>query len=193
VIGNRPSTSVVKRPHGRPSACAAPAQALLALALLAFVLLVGACAEDRPERAAVLGATARFADRGRTAIEVVVFDIPPGTRIEEVALEGPRGERLATSDFRSLSRESGAGLVVRPGIGIGVTGGSSSGVNPSLSLGSQVTGDPGDPGRRSREVSALLVLPDPEGYREAAGGWRLTVRYLDVVGATRQLAIPAPR
>jgi len=118
--------------------------------------------------------------------------MPPVTAIEEILVLGPDGERLAAPDLVHSTSETGPGFVARPGIGVAVTGGSSSGVTPSVSLGYGVTRKDG-PSRRSRRVSATIALPDPAAYRANPAAWRAEVHHTDVTGERRVLTLPTPR
>lgn len=163
---------------------------LLALALAAPLL--GACADDRPEPPKVLQVAARLPGPAHEAIEVVVYDIPPGTQVEQVWLVGPNGERLSGAAVASSRSESGPGLVTGPSIGVGVTGGSSSGINPSVGIGWGVFG--GGPSRQSRQVTYLIALPPDLDYEDHPRAWRIEVHYRDVTGTeqVRRIAGPYP-
>ena len=69
-----------------------------------------------------------------------------------------------------------------------MTGGSSSGVKPALSLGLG-TGIR-DETRTSRRMLARVPLADPAAFREHPERWRVEVTYLDVTGARRTLVLP---
>ena len=159
---------------------------------LCCALVLAACAGDKPQSPRQVRAVAGFTGPEATKILVEVYEIPPGTAIERILLLGPGGERLAAPELRRSSSETGPGLLARPSIGVAVTGGSSSGVTPSLSLGYGVTRASG-PDRKTRQVSATIALPDPAAYRAEAGSWRVEVHYLDVTGDARVLTLPAPR
>lgn len=156
-----------------------------------FGLVLAACAAGGPEQPRVLKAQAAVAGQEAAVVEVRVTEIPAGVVIERILLIGPGEQRLEADKLARSTRESGPGLVSRPGIGVAVTGGSSSGVNPSVSLGWQVTG--GGPARHSRQVIARIPLPNPAAYRATAIGWRVEVHYDDVTGRRQVLTLPAPR
>lgn len=153
-------------------------------------LFLAACAGDRAEAPRALEAEARLAGPGATAIEVRVPDIPAGTRVERVLLLGPDGQRVEAPELSRSSRASGGRTLSRPSIGFGVTGGSASRINPSLSLGWSLTGD--GPARRSQEVRALIALPDAAAFRTAPEAWRIEVHYADVTGLVQIISLPAP-
>ena len=159
---------------------------------LCGLLALAACAGGEPESPRQVRAAAGFTEPEASEVLVEVYEIPPGASIERILLLGPGGERLAASELRRSSSEIGPGLLARPGIGVAVTGGSSSGVTPSLSLGYSVTRQSG-PSRKTRQVTARIVLPDPAAYRAAAGSWRVEIHYVDVTGDARVLTLPAPR
>lgn len=160
-----------------------------------FVLLaslfLAACARETMGPPRTPKAEARLTGPEATAIEVRVLDMTAGTTVDQVLLIGPSGQRIAAPRLTHSSRESGAVVPSRPSIGFGVTGGSASPVNPSISLGWSLTGD--GPACRSREVKALIVPPDPAAYRAAPEAWRIEVRYSDITGQTNVLSLPAPR
>jgi hypothetical protein len=159
------------------------------IAILGLVL--AACADGRPEQPRLLKAEATVSGHEGAAVDVRVTEIPPGTVIDRILVIGPGGERLEAAEFDRATSETGPGLVSRPTVGIAVTGGSSSGVNPSVGLGWQVTG--GGRERRSKQVTAVVPLPDPAAYRATAAQWRVEVHYSDVTGRPRVLTLPAPR
>lgn len=159
--------------------------------LIALALLPAACGGPPHSRPPVMRAAAAFADAEGTAIEVRLVDVPPGTVIEEIALVGPEGPvRVAGETVRS-SRETGSSALVQPTFGLAVTGGSKSGINPSVSIGGQVTG--GGPGRRQREIAAAIPIGDLPDYGDPPGVWRLEIRYLDSSATARTLTLAAPR
>ena len=55
-------------------------------AILSLALLLAACAREEPLRPRVVKAAVAFSGPEATAIEVRVFEIPPGTVIERVLL-----------------------------------------------------------------------------------------------------------
>lgn len=160
--------------------------------ILACALALAACAGDRPETPRQVRAVAGFTGPEATEVLVEVYEIPTGTVIERILLLGPGGERLAAPALRRSSSETGPSLRTQPSIGLAVTGGSASGVTPSLSLGYGATRQ-GGPSRKTRQVAATVALPDPAAYRAKAEAWRVEVHYLDVTGAARVLTLPAPR
>ncbi len=132
--------------------------------------------------------SARAAVPPSDAVQVVIAEVPPGRRIERIALIDPHGARYpADAPVPVTGIEGGGG--VRPRVGIGVTGGSSSGINPSVSLGWNVFG--GEAERTSRRVEARVPLPDPADYRNSAAAWRIEVVVIEVDGARRTLNFPA--
>lgn len=171
----------------------APLPRRLAGVLFALVLpalLLGGCAEDRPEPPKILQVAARLPGPAHEAIEVTVYDIPPGTQVEQVWLTGPAGERLSGSAVASSRGETGPGLVTGPSIGVGVTGGSSSGINPSVGVGWGIITSGSS--RQSRQITYLIPLPDELGYENAPRAWRIEVRYRDVTGAEQVRSIAGP-
>lgn len=161
----------------------------LALPILAVAL--AACADPVAQRPTVLRATAALGGPEAEVIEVWVSQIPPGTRVEQVVLIDPDGAVTAARETLWSDSESGPGQVSRPLIGIGVSGGSSGGIKPSLGLGWRVTG--GGPSLRTSRLLARIPVADPEAYKSTAASWRVEVRYLDVTGAARVLSQAAPQ
>jgi hypothetical protein len=162
-------------------------------AVVVLLLLLWACAEPEPERPEFMRARATLeapvgATRAGEAVEVAIADIPPGYRIERVVLLDPGGGRHGAERIAPAMRQSGRAA---PGalIGIGVTGGSSSGVKPafSLGLGTGVR----DETRTSRRVLARVPLAAPAAFREHPERWRIEITYIDVTGERRSLILPA--
>src|SRR3546814_7631916 len=98
----------------------------------------------------------------------------------------PRSTRTDTLFPYTTLFRSNAG----PGVGIGASGGSSSGINPFISLGYVFGGD--SEVRRSKRMTASIPLSDPEAYAEGYRDWRIELRYLDPLGDPQQISVPAP-
>lgn len=162
-----------------------------ALLGLLTAIALGACAEERVQRPKTLLATATLPGPAHEAVEVVVYDIPSGTVLDRVWLKGPEGERVQGAPVGRSTSETGSGAVAGPSIGIGVTGGSSSGINPSIGIGYGVSGI-GGPSRQSRQVTYIIPLPPDLTYVEDPRGWHIDVHYLDVTGAPQVRTIAAP-
>ena len=167
-----------------------------ALLGLLTAIALGACAEERVQRPKTLLATATLPGPAHEAVEVVVYDIPSGTLLDRVWLKGPDGERVQGAPVGRSTSETGSGAVAGPsiGIGIGVTGGSSSGINPSVGIGYGVSGigGPSRQSRQSRQVTYIIPLPPDLTYVEDPRGWHIDVHYLDVTGAPQVRTIAAP-
>ncbi len=155
--------------------------------IAALCLLLWACAGAEPERTGFLRARASLEAPAGAAVEVVLDDIPPGYEIERVTLIDPQGGRHGAERLVPARRQSGTAL---PGalIGIAVTGGSSSGIKPALSLGFG-TGLREET-RIGRRVLARVPLADPTPFRDHPERWRLEVTYLDVTGERRSVVLP---
>lgn len=125
------------------------------------------------------------------AVEVRVAGLTPGERVADVRLIGPDGRVLRPAGRRTLRSEAGSGHA-GSGVGVGVTGGSSSGINPFVTLSLDLLGGDGGPERRERRVVARIPLPDPAAYRENAADWRIEVDLVDVSGSERTRRLPAP-
>ncbi len=168
--------------------CAIAAASLL----FAVSLLLAACADRAPERPGFLHA--RPAPPGPAApgavdgtVEIAVAGIPPGARVEAVALLDPRGGRHPAEALTAATLEgstSGPGAVLSLGVNIG----SSSGIKPSLGLG--LGTGLREHSYRDRRVVARVPLPDPAAFRDHPARWRLEVTYRDVTGSRRSLVLP---
>ncbi len=161
-------------------------------AVAALCLLLAACAGAEPERTGFLHARASLeapvgATRAGVAVEVILDDIPPGYEIERVTLIDPGGGRHGAERLVPARRQSGSAV---PGalIGIAVTGGSSSGIKPSLSLG--IGTGVREETRIGRRVLARVPIADPAAFRDHPERWRIEVTYLDVTGERRSVVLP---
>jgi len=138
-----------------------------------------------------MAAHASLAAPPATAVDVFLDDIPPGRRITAVVLIDPAGRSHAAEIMTPITRERARGGGLRPTIGIGVTGGTSSGIKPSISLGLHATGGTVD---HSRALRARVPIPDPAAFLRTAARWRIGVDFIDVTGEARHLSFPvAPR
>jgi hypothetical protein len=156
-------------------------------AIAALCLLLAACAAPAPERTGFLRAWASPEAPAGALAEVVLDDIPAGYAIERVALIDSGGgrheaERLIPSRHQSGATAPGAG------IGIAVTGGSSSGIKPALSLG--IGTGFREETRSGKRLRARIPLPDPAAFHDHPARWRLEVGYRDVTGSLRNLVLP---
>ncbi len=156
-------------------------------AVAALCLLLFACAGAEPERTGFLRARASLEAPAGAAVEVVLDDIPPGYQIERVVLIDPGGGRHGAERLVPARRQSGTAV---PGalIGIAVTGGSSSGIKPALSLG--IGTGLREETRIGRRVLARVPLADPAAFRDHPKRWRIEVTYLDVIGERRSVVLP---
>ncbi len=167
-------------------------------AIAALCLLLAACAERAPERSGFLhveatrpgpatGGAPTAAGAHDGAVEITLADIPAGATIEAVALLDPRGGRHPAEALTAATLE---GDTAAPGaaLSLGITGGSSSGIKPSLGLG--LGTGLGGTSFRSRRVRARIPLPDPAAFYDHPARWRLEVSYRDVTGSRRSLVLP---
>ncbi len=160
------------------------------LAAIAAAGLLAACAAEPPRRpppAGIMAVSARLAAPPAQAVEVEVGNIPPGRRVERVVLIDAEGTRHPAPTLVTL-RTSEGGLTSGPRVGIGVSGGSSSGINPSISLGWNVTGD--QTARSGQRIEARIPIPDPAAYRATAPRWRVEVGFTELDGEPRTLTFP---
>ena len=160
-------------------------------AIIAVSLLLAACAERAPERPGFLHAQPApepaVPGAADGTVEIAIAGIPPGARVEAVALLDPRGGRHPAEALTATTRESSTaapGAVLR----LGVTIGSSSGIKPSLGLG--LGTGLREHSTRDRRVIARVPLPDPAAFRDHPARWRLEVSYRDVTGSRRSLVLP---
>ncbi len=156
-------------------------------AVAALCLLLAACADAEPERTGFLHAQATLEAPAGLAVEVVLDDIPPGYEIERVTLIDPNGGRHGAERLVPVRRQRGTAV---PGvlIGIAVTGGSSSGVKPALSLGFG-TGVREET-HIARRVLARVPIADPAAFRDHPKRWRIEVVYTDITGDRRRVVLP---
>src|SRR3546814_16827965 len=107
------------------------------------------------------------------AVKVEVRDIPTGRKITGLALVDATGHETPAREREIVTREESGGGNAGPGVGIGASGGSSSGIRPFISLGYLFSGDSGV--RSSPRLTDPIPLddpaPDPAGHRD-----RKTVR-----------------
>jgi len=160
----------------------------LITALLPSVLLTGvlsACAGDDGPRPMHLDT--RVEDR---TVKIEVTEIPTGREITGLALIDGAGRETPARERELITREESSGGNAGPGIGVGATGGSSSGVNPFISLGYIFSGD-GEV-RRSRRMTAEIPLADPAAYAAGWRDWRVELRYRDELGEAQRVSVPAP-
>ncbi len=155
--------------------------------ILAAALLLSACAGGEAPPQAIMSVTARLAPPPAEAVDVTIANVPPGRRIGQLTLIDPEGGRHPAPSLVPVSVAEG-GLTTRPLIGIGISGGSSSGIRPSLTLGGNITHTGSD--RTSRRVEARVPIPNPTAYRAAARRWRVEVGFTEIGGKVRHLTFP---
>lgn len=143
---------------------------------LAAALALAACA-GRP---APVPAVRAHPSADGAAVEVRISDLTPATRVAAVRLVAPDGRVFTATERRT--RHGIAGTSTRPGVAVGATGGSESGINPSIGLSlplldwSWFRAD-------ERDYRAVVArIPRPEGYRPGGAGWRVEVELIDPAG-----------
>jgi hypothetical protein len=150
--------------------------------LLLAALVLAACAGDSSPRPA---AVAEFV--GANLIEVRVSDV---RALESALLVGPGGRSLEPADIVA-GQPAPPPEAPRPGIGVFVEGGSSSGVTPGVVLGVPLR--LGEGARRTPVLSsARFRLPDPEFYRRSWQDWRIELRLGPPGAEAAYLTVPAP-
>jgi len=157
------------------------------LGALCLAFALAACAADEPLDAPRI--TARLADAEARQLVVFIEEIPRDGAVQEVILRGPGGQALAGTPSGDLVGDRSSGW--RPAVGVGATGGSSSGIDPFFSLDWTIFGL-GPKRRPARPASFTVALPEGLPYPARIEGWWIEVRYLDPRGVPRRLTIPAP-
>jgi len=161
------------------------------LALIAATCLLAACAgpaSKSPPPAGLMEITARLAAPPAQSVEVEVTNVPPGRRIERITLIDPEGGRHPAAELVTVRATEG-GLTSGPRVGVGVSGGSSSGISPSIGLGWNVTGSQAE--RSTQKIEAQVPIPDPAAYQTDAPRWRIEIAFTEIEGETRTLTFPA--
>jgi hypothetical protein len=156
-----------------------------AAALLLGALLAGCAGDDSARRPMHIAARVE----GET-VKVEVSEIPAGREITALVLVDAAGRETAALNRELITREESGGGNAGPGVGVGASGGSSSGIHPYISLGYLFRGD--DTTRRSQRMTAEIPLPDPAAYAAGYRDWHLDLRYRDQLGEPQQASIPAP-
>lgn len=152
--------------------------------LVLGALLAGCAGDDAPRPMHI---AARVEDQ---AVQVEVSEIPPAREVIALVLVDAAGGETPAREREMITREEGSGGNVGPGVGIGASGGSSSGVRPFISLGYLFGG--GGEVRRSQRMTATIPLADPAAYAAGYRDWRVELRYRDQLGEPQQVSVPAP-
>jgi len=152
----------------------------------------GAPSVDRGAGGLLLPVTARFLIDRPDTIEVSIQDAQAADRVQLVLPDG------SSTDAYQLDREfihatdTGSTGV---NLGVGVSGGSSSGVQPSFGIGFPIFGGtPNSPQRDEVHSKALIRVPDMAAYRAS---WqrmilRITLGEKSVSPRKMEMAAPAP-
>ncbi|MFZ5791505.1 MAG: hypothetical protein ACOY3L_12480 [Pseudomonadota bacterium] len=137
-----------------------------------------------------LPVTARFVEGKPDLIEVSIRDAQPADQVELVAPSG-----AATAAFE-LDRERVTMAPTAPtGVewGFGITGGSSSGVQPRLGVGIPIFGQPSPPTPREEVLStARIKVPDMAAYRAQWRHWILRILFGTKGPSPRKMEMAAP-
>ena len=155
------------------------------IAAFAAVLALTACAGDDAPRPMHVAARV-----DGDSVLLDVSEIPPGREIAALVLVDPGGGETPARERELITREEGSGGNAGPGVGVGASGGSSSGIRPYISLGYLFRGD--DAVRRSQRLTAEIPLRDPAAYAAGYRDWRIVVRYRDQLGTLQSVQVPAP-
>ena len=170
------------RPSSRPFCLA-----LSAGLWLAACVALAACAGNGPPPQGGPRAIVGLNPDG-AALEVLVEALPPGALLREVWLAGPAGQRLSGVPLEQSRRDaapSPARNPALPDVGVAASGGSASGVRPSVSLhwGPEESGPLGG----WRDSRWLIPLPAAVRPSLAQGDWWVELHYLDNDGIARVL------
>ena len=160
------------------------------LSILLSGLLLAACAGDRSEQAFKTPVTASFAADEADIVEVRVTDEQP---VEVVELIGPDG-RVYTAHqiLRDRLVEERGGIVPNLGIGVGVTGGSSSRIGTSIGLGFPLGGFGGTADEPEVLSRARIRIEDMAAYRTDWQNWKVRIQFGTTEAGPRFMEIPAP-
>jgi len=154
--------------------------------LLAALAALAACSGPvQPPPA--MHVSASVAER---TLRLAVRDIPPGREITALVLVGAGGSETPARSRERTVREESSGGNAGPGVAVGASGGSSSSVDPYISLGYLFRND--DKTRRSQRITAEIPIVDPAAYAAGYRDWRIEVRYRDNFGDLQRASIPAP-
>jgi len=174
--------------YSSPRRCAKPWTFGGRSAAILALLVLSACAREAPPPVPRLAVAY---DRPNAMVMVRVQNLPAGTRVTAIRLEGPDGRR-ATPRTRRL-RRGNAYEGGRPNVGLTARGGSASGITPGLSLSWNIFDwDWGAPEHRKvREV--IAEIPAPADYLTPdADAWRVRAILRDATGRDRAKVAPAP-
>lgn len=159
-----------------------PLQVLLAVA----ALLLAACdGPSQPRRNPVMTGEALLA-ADAASIEARLHDVPPGAEILAVVLLAPDGGETPSGPLARSYGERGPGYGPA-GIGVTLSGGSSSGLSTGVTVGVNSTG--GGPSEAATTVTATIVVPDPAALREEPRAWQVVARWIEVGGTRRTLPL----
>lgn len=167
--------------------------ALCRLCCLALLLVLAACAGSRSMEPIQIHPVLENPGTPEASLAVLVEHLRPGMQVEDIRLAGPEGERVSAAPDTYHTVRGQRGVSQRPTVGIGASGGSSDGINPSLSLSWPLFGWSWAREEQSSVRSAGARIPLPEGYRDDPEGWRIEVDITDVAGATSTRSTPAPQ
>lgn len=155
-------------------------------ATLAMLALLAACA-GQEETPRPMHISSRVADQ---KLAVTVDNIPAGREITDLLLIDPAGAATPARERELSTRETGSGGNAGPGVAVGATGGSSSGINPYISLGYIFSGS--ERVERSRRLTGEIPIPDPAAYAAGYRDWRIEVRFRDRLDRLQSVQVPAP-
>jgi hypothetical protein len=130
--------------------------------------------------------TAAVRDEGRR-VEAEVHDVPPGAQLLAIVLVAPDGVETPSGAFAETRGERGPGYGPT-GLGVSISGGSSSGVSAGITLGVESSG--GGASVASDSVSATIAVPEPAKLLADRRAYRVELRWIEVGGTPRVLPLP---
>ncbi|WP_119461517.1 hypothetical protein [Rhodospirillaceae bacterium SYSU D60014] len=160
------------------------------LSILFSGFLLTACAGDRDERTFERPVTASFVAEEADVVEVRVTDEQP---VEAVELVGPDGRVYrAHQILRDRIVEERGGALSNLGIGVGVTGGSSSRIGTSIGLGFPLGGFGGAADEPEVLSRARIQIEDMAAYRADWQDWTVRIQLGTSETGLRFMEVPAP-
>ena len=157
--------------------------------VLCLLLVLAACGSSRPPPPAYrTSANAAFVAPDRIEISARDSEV-----LDAAELIAPDGQRLAAFQILTDTSRARPGTFGRPEFGLNVEGGSSSGINPGLTIGIPVNGLFGAPRPPATvDSKASIRLPRPEAYRANFAEWKIQLRFGRPDEGPRYVTLAAP-